>query len=69
MTEEVKNAIDVLERYIESLKEKISTLEVEAKISNPIIGNGYFRIVEYRGRSKQIKDGRIYKGFTRFNRY
>ena len=36
---------------------------------NPIIDRGYFRIVEYRGKSKHIKVGKVYKGSTYCNEW
>ncbi len=67
MNEEVRKAIELLEKYVESQKDelkKLSNLIDEAKGNNPIIENGYFRITDYWGYSKYIEIGKVYKGRT-----
>lgn len=71
MNEEIRKAIELLEHYVACKKAeitKLSNLIGEAKGDNPI-GDGYFRIVEYKGFSKHIQVGKVYKGRSFFNEF
>lgn len=72
MDDEVKKAIEILERYIQSKENEIIGLKgliQKAKDDNPIIERGYFKIISYVGGSTKIVPGRIYRGRTFLNKY
>lgn len=64
--------IEAVEKNEENKEKKLNELRkwaCKGASINPIIDNGYFRIVGYSGKSKYIKVGKVYKGSTFCNEW